>query len=224
MFPEESRERVLWFLLTYPLCWHWGLRLPLPQHTAVNVGAADCMGKPSSAFLTRCHKGIYQHPHSLFLALCLFAVKTTETEISTLLRLFPHLHRFVSIPKRHCPYPRACLARKENQKKTSRKRYANDVERKVSCWGWVKCGSLFWMFVNVQRTLSWLRSKDVLFDGYATENFRKVSPFFIEGEWQKSINLAYHPTITAIYSVLFARSPIPATKQKHCPCLYSEET
>ena len=44
------------------------------------------------------------------------------------------------------------------------------------------------------------------------------------GEWQKSINQAYHPTITAIYSVRSTRSPAPATKQKLSPCLCSEET
>lgn len=80
------------------------------------------------------------------------------------------------------------------------------------------------MFVNVQRNLSWCRSNDVLFDVYASADFRKVSPFFMEREWQKSINRAYHPTITAIYSVLSTRSPAPATKQKLSPCLCSEET
>lgn len=80
------------------------------------------------------------------------------------------------------------------------------------------------MFVNVQRNLSWCRSNDVLFDVYASADFRKVSPFFMEREWQKSINRAYHPTITAIYSVLSTRSPVPATKQKLSPCLCSEET
>lgn len=56
-----------------------------------------------------------------------------------------------------------------------------------------------------------------LLDVCASVDFRKVSPFVTEGEWQESINLAYHPTISAIYSVLLTRSPAPATKQKHSP-------
>lgn len=38
------------------------------------------------------------------------------------------------------------------------------------------------MFVNVQRNLPCLGNGDVLFDVYASADFRKVSPFFTAGE------------------------------------------
>lgn len=132
--------------------------------------------------------------HFPFLSLGQFGLKNEEGEISPLWTLFPHFHCFLINPRHHCPKPHTCLERREIEQNFKKKMWKY-TERKVSSSGWVKCGHLFWVFVNVQRRLSWLWINDVLFDGSASADFRKVSPFFTEREWQKSINLLIIPRL-----------------------------
>lgn len=113
--------------------------------------------------------------------------------------------------------PLPCTRRKEKQNKMSREKHRKDMERKVNSCGQAQCGSpsLFWVFVNVRASEAWARQ-------WASWcmclcRLQEGEPSVTEGEWQGSVSLAYHPTISAIYSVLLTRSPTPATKQKHSP-------
>lgn len=118
-----------------------------------------------------------------------FLSEKQDSEINTTLGLLSHFHCFLIIPRHHCPKLGTCLEWKGKQNKIFKKRYENDPERKVSSGGWVKRGHLSWMFVNVQRNLSWCSNNDMLFDVYASADFRKVSPFFMDSDRNLSTRL-----------------------------------